>query len=116
MKLRKQQIFYNCINYGLSFLGNENIHMISINGHHELSIYMQAGSEHRTANYSTFSVGDERSIYRLTVTGYSGNSGGRVLIRIIVQKFNNLNFHLPVFVSRTGRIKIILVSCIKLLL
>lgn len=37
---------------------------------------MQEGSEHRTANYSTFFVENESSNYRLTVTGYSGDAGG----------------------------------------
>ncbi|CAC5423681.1 Fibrinogen-like protein 1,Tenascin,Angiopoietin-related protein 6,Angiopoietin-related protein 7,Ficolin-2,Ryncolin-1,Tenascin-R,Ficolin-1,Fibrinogen C domain-containing protein 1 [Mytilus coruscus] len=61
--------------YGEYWLGNDNIHMISTNGHHELSIYMQAETDHRMANYSTFSVGDESSKYRLAVTGYSGDAG-----------------------------------------
>lgn len=37
---------------------------------------MQAGSDHRTANYSTFFVENESSNYRLTVKGYSGDAGG----------------------------------------
>ena len=61
-------------------IGNDNIHHISTHGHHELSIYMEiASGEHRTANYSTFAVGDEDSKYILTVTGYSGNAGGIII-------------------------------------
>lgn len=31
--------------------------------------------QHRTANYTTFRVSDEQSLYVLTVTGYNGDAG-----------------------------------------
>jgi hypothetical protein len=58
-----------------SLAGNELIHSISTDGHHELSIYMATSAAHQTENYSTFSVGNEKSKYLLTVTGFSGNKG-----------------------------------------
>jgi hypothetical protein len=58
-----------------SLAGNELIHLISTDGHHELSIYMATSAAHHTANYSTFSVGNEKSKYLLTVTGFSGGKG-----------------------------------------
>ena len=58
-----------------SLTGNELIHSISTDGHHELSIYMATSAAHQTANYSTFSVGNEKSKYLLTVTGFSGGKG-----------------------------------------
>lgn len=33
-----------------------------------------ADTTHRTANYSTFKVSDEQSLYVLTATGYSGDT------------------------------------------
>ncbi|VDI26974.1 very-long-chain (3R)-3-hydroxyacyl-CoA dehydratase [Mytilus galloprovincialis] len=70
--------------HGEYWLGNDNINIVSTNGHHELSIYMQSGFVHYTANYSTFLVENENSKYRLTVTGYSGNA------RAIVMKIDYL--------------------------
>ncbi|VDI32730.1 Hypothetical predicted protein, partial [Mytilus galloprovincialis] len=61
--------------YGEYWLGNDNINIISTNGHHELSIYMQNAVDHRTANYSSFFIENESANYRLTVTGYSGDAG-----------------------------------------
>ncbi|VDI03422.1 Hypothetical predicted protein [Mytilus galloprovincialis] len=61
---------------GEYWLGNDNIHRITTNGHHEISIYMGiSGGEHHTANYTTFRVSDEQSLYVLTVTGFSGEAG-----------------------------------------
>ncbi|XP_071139107.1 ficolin-2-like [Mytilus edulis] len=62
--------------YGEYWLGNDNIHLISTYGHHELSIDMQRpNGEHKWGNYSTFSLADEMNKYVLTVTGYTGNAG-----------------------------------------
>ena len=61
--------------YGEYWLGNELIHSISTDGHHELSIYMATSTKQQTVNYSTFSVGNEKSKYLLTVTGFSGSKG-----------------------------------------
>ena len=36
---------------------------------------MATSTKHQTANYSTFSVGNEKSKYLLTVTGFSGGKG-----------------------------------------
>ena len=36
---------------------------------------MAASTKHQTVNYSTFSVGNEKSKYLLTVTGFSGSKG-----------------------------------------
>ncbi|XP_063398859.1 uncharacterized protein LOC134683473 [Mytilus trossulus] len=56
--------------------GNENIHAISLNGPHELSIFMISSSEQSGyANYSQFSISDENSKYMLRISGYSGSAG-----------------------------------------
>ncbi|CAG2196663.1 TN [Mytilus edulis] len=56
--------------------GNDNIHRITSNGHHEISIYMEIpGGRHITANYTTFRISDEQSLYVLTVAGYNGDAG-----------------------------------------
>jgi hypothetical protein len=36
---------------------------------------MATSAAHHTANYSTFSVGNEKSKYLLTVTGFNGSKG-----------------------------------------
>jgi hypothetical protein len=36
---------------------------------------MAASTKHQTVNYSTFSVGNEKCKYLLTVTGFSGGKG-----------------------------------------
>jgi hypothetical protein len=36
---------------------------------------MATSTKHQTVNYSTFSVGNEKSKYLLTVTGFSGSKG-----------------------------------------
>lgn len=60
----------------LYLIGNDNIHLISTNSRHELSIYMERpNTQHRWGNYSTFSLANEISKYILTVTGYTGNAG-----------------------------------------
>ncbi|CAC5379425.1 Fibrinogen-like protein A,Ryncolin-2,Angiopoietin-1,Angiopoietin-related protein 6,Angiopoietin-related protein 2,Microfibril-associated glycoprotein 4,Angiopoietin-related protein 7,Angiopoietin-related protein 1,Ficolin-2,Ryncolin-1,Ryncolin-3,Ficolin-1,Fibrinogen C domain-containing protein 1 [Mytilus coruscus] len=58
------------------WLGNENIHIISMENQHEISIYLEVSpSDYRYANYSTFRLGDENSKYSLTIAGYGGNAG-----------------------------------------
>lgn len=49
-----------------------------------------ATGEHRTANYTTFSVNDEQSSYVLTVKGYSGDAG-REFHEDFVHKYIILN-------------------------
>ena len=36
---------------------------------------MATSTKHQTVNYSTFSVGNEKSKYLLTITGFSGGKG-----------------------------------------
>lgn len=73
-KWSEYKLGFGSIN-GEYWLGNDNIHLISSNGHHEISFYLGVSAQQfGYANYSTFSVGDERSKYKLTITGYSGNT------------------------------------------
>lgn len=59
-----------------SYLGNDNIHLITSNGDHELSVYMEDFKGHHSyANYTHFLVGDEVAKYVLTVNGYTGVAG-----------------------------------------
>lgn len=63
----------------LLHIGNDNIHLISTYGHHELSIYMERpNDEHIWGNYSTFSLANDISQYVLTVTGYTGNASCKI--------------------------------------
>ncbi|XP_071127056.1 uncharacterized protein [Mytilus edulis] len=58
------------------WLGNENIHIMSTEAQHEISIYLEVSpSNYRYANYSTFRLGDESSKYSLAIGGYRGNAG-----------------------------------------
>ena len=59
-----------------TYLGNDNIHLITSNGDHELSVYMEDFKGHHSyANYTHFLVGDEVAKYVLTVNGYTGVAG-----------------------------------------
>ncbi|CAC5368072.1 Fibrinogen-like protein 1,Ryncolin-2,Fibrinogen C domain-containing protein 1-A,Fibroleukin,Angiopoietin-related protein 1,Ryncolin-1,Ryncolin-3,Ficolin-1,Fibrinogen C domain-containing protein 1-B,Fibrinogen C domain-containing protein 1 [Mytilus coruscus] len=67
------------------WLGNENIHLISSNGHHMLRIDMSDKRGNSAyAQYSTFRVDDENSQYNVTVSGYSGTAGDSLLIECSV--------------------------------
>lgn len=58
---------------------------------------MQDVGSNQLVNYSTFLVDNERSKYRLTVTGYSGNTGGDVAFMTP----NNLNVCIFVYSACT---------------
>ncbi|CAG2237730.1 unnamed protein product [Mytilus edulis] len=54
---------------------NDNIHLLSSNGYHELSIYMETpNKEHQWGNYSLFYIADEMNKYVLTVAGFEGKT------------------------------------------
>lgn len=76
----------------LYLIGNDNIHLISTNNRHELSIYMEKpNKEHRWGNYSTFSLANEISKYILTVTGYTGNTGCKCISTFCLDDQNKLH-------------------------
>ncbi|XP_041372726.1 fibrinogen C domain-containing protein 1-A-like [Gigantopelta aegis] len=58
------------------WLGNTNIHRITIQGHYDLRIDLEdlEGST-RYALYKDFSLAPEQDYFRLTVCQYSGNAG-----------------------------------------
>ena len=59
-----------------SFIGNENIHLLSKSGHNELRVELETFDGSKAfAEYKTFSISDESSNYKLTVFGYSGTAG-----------------------------------------
>ncbi|XP_071963311.1 ficolin-2-like [Antedon mediterranea] len=61
---------------GEHWLGNDNIHRLTSDGHFELRVDMstfEGGSAY--AHYDNFRIGDERSNYILTFGTYSGNAG-----------------------------------------
>lgn len=61
------------------FLGNENIHLLTIRAKQELRVDVQKFSgENKYAKYSSFSVASEADKYKLTVGGYSGTAGNRM--------------------------------------
>ena len=66
--------------HGSYWMGLEKIHRITSSDDYELYIGMQTGlGERAWARYNTFSVGDEKSKYTLTVAGYTGTAGDSLL-------------------------------------
>jgi len=58
------------------WLGLENIHLLTkIKRSLKVELKTYTNNDNYVAHYSTFRVGDERSGYKLTVDGYSGNAG-----------------------------------------
>ncbi|XP_076109032.1 uncharacterized protein LOC143077029 [Mytilus galloprovincialis] len=58
------------------WLGNEQIHSLTKQGKYELRVDISDFNGNTAyATYSTFSVGDASTNYKLTVAGYSGNAG-----------------------------------------
>ncbi|XP_041664329.1 fibrinogen-like protein 1 [Cheilinus undulatus] len=58
---------------GEHWLGNQQLHLLSNQGHYSLRIDLQDWSHaHRHALYHTFRIEDEENHYRLHVSGYSG--------------------------------------------
>ncbi|XP_056016819.1 ryncolin-1-like [Ostrea edulis] len=60
----------------LSLKGNGVLHLLTKSGNHVLRVDLQKFNGQKAyAKYSKFSVGDESSKYRLTVSGYRGTAG-----------------------------------------
>ncbi|XP_023654438.1 tenascin-R isoform X1 [Paramormyrops kingsleyae] len=57
------------------WLGLENIHRITSQGHYELRIDMKDGQESVYANYDRFAIGDSRNQYKLRIGEYNGTAG-----------------------------------------
>ncbi|XP_061169517.1 ryncolin-1-like [Saccostrea echinata] len=58
------------------WIGNEAIHLLTKEGRNERRVYIERYSGEKTfARYSSFSVGDEQSKYKLSVSGYNGTAG-----------------------------------------
>ncbi|XP_071962707.1 ficolin-2-like isoform X1 [Antedon mediterranea] len=58
------------------WLGNDNIHRLTSDGHFELRVDMSTfEGESAYAHYNNFRIGDEGSNYKLICGGYSGNAG-----------------------------------------
>ncbi|XP_056016820.1 uncharacterized protein LOC125676591 [Ostrea edulis] len=58
------------------WIGNDVLHLLTKSGNHVLRVDLQKFNGQKAyAKYSKFSVGDESSKYRLTVSGYSGTAG-----------------------------------------
>lgn len=58
---------------GEHWLGNQQIHLLSNQGHYSLRIDLQGwGHTHRHAQYSSFRIDDEKNRYRLHVSEFSG--------------------------------------------
>ncbi|XP_056016350.1 microfibril-associated glycoprotein 4-like [Ostrea edulis] len=58
------------------WIGNDVLHLLTKSGNHVLRVDLQRYNGQKAyAKYSKFSVGDEHSKYRLTVSGYRGTAG-----------------------------------------
>ena len=61
---------------GISFLGNEHLHQLTAQGKYNLRINMEDfNNNEKYATYKQFAVGDEKSVYKLTVGVYQGDAG-----------------------------------------
>ena len=57
-------------------LGNEHLHQLTAQGKYNLRINLaDFENNEKYATYKQFAVGDEKSVYQLTVGGYQGNAG-----------------------------------------
>lgn len=62
--------------YGEHWLGNDNIHWLTNQGHYSLRVDLTDWQKNKvTAIYEDFRIEDENNGYRLHVYGYSGDSG-----------------------------------------
>ncbi|XP_078486797.1 ficolin-1-like [Ciona intestinalis] len=67
------------------WLGMENLHALLAIGNYELRIELKdCANVRKHAKYSVFSIGSEQQMYKLTVSGYSGNAGKSVKKNYIV--------------------------------
>ena len=58
------------------FLGNEHLHQLTAQGKYNLRINMEDFDNNvMYATYNKFAVGDEKSVYKLTVGEYQGDAG-----------------------------------------
>ena len=58
------------------WLGNEHLHQLTAQGKYNLRINMKDFDNNETyATYKQFAVGDEKSVYKLTIGGYQGDAG-----------------------------------------
>ncbi|XP_060557149.1 ficolin-3-like [Ruditapes philippinarum] len=65
---------------GEHYLGNRNIHAITKSGKYELRVELEDFQKHvKFAHYSSFSVADAASHYKLTVDGYNGTAGDSLI-------------------------------------
>ncbi|KAM9501333.1 tenascin-R [Clarias gariepinus] len=57
------------------WLGLDNLHKITSQGHYELRIDMRNGQEAAYANYDRFTIGDSRGLYKIRIGEYNGTAG-----------------------------------------
>jgi ficolin len=66
------------------FLGNEHLHQLTSQGKYNLRINMEDfGNNVNYATYKQFALGDEKSVYTLTIGGYQGDAGEAYNFRCI---------------------------------
>lgn len=71
-----------CSSQLIFLLGNEKIHTLTEQGKYELRVDISDFNGNKAyTTYSTFSVGNASTNYRLTVAGYSGNAGEYLFIK-----------------------------------
>ena len=57
-------------------LGNEHLHQLTAQGKYNLRINLEDfDNNEKYATYKQFAVGDEKSVYKLTIGGYQGDAG-----------------------------------------
>jgi ficolin len=62
--------------YSFHHKGNEALHLLTKSGNHVLRVDVNKyNGQQAYAKYSKFSVGNENSKYKLTVSGYNGTAG-----------------------------------------
>ena len=66
------------------FLGNEHLHQLTSQGKYNLRINMEDfDNNEKYATYKQFALGDEKSVYTLTIGGYQGDAGDSYNFRCI---------------------------------
>ncbi|VDH93615.1 Hypothetical predicted protein [Mytilus galloprovincialis] len=63
---------------GEHWLGNDFIHSISTNGRHRVKFILGKDGTKKYAEYANFRLKDEKSKYKLKVSGYSGTAGDSI--------------------------------------
>ncbi|KAJ6651955.1 hypothetical protein lerEdw1_015897 [Lerista edwardsae] len=76
------------------WLGNDNIHLLTSLGEHELRVDLTDFNNNRTfAQYQSFKILGESDQYRLVLGGFRGGTAGTCSESVLEQKGDSLSYH-----------------------